>query len=103
MVSMPSSAVRSNISDNRAAPSSMEYSVCTWRWTNESRDPADIGGERPLRRMRADRPAAAVGRPRLSIGEEQSDYATDESDGGTPRRQSDPLVGLLAVRRVEAL
>ena len=32
----PSSAVRSNMSPSRAAPSSMEYSVCTCRWTNPS-------------------------------------------------------------------
>ena len=31
------------MSSSRAAPSSMEYSVCTWRWTNESADdPEDM-------------------------------------------------------------
>src|SRR4051794_26000930 len=47
---MPSSAVRANISPSRAAPSSMEYSVCTWRCTKESfaRDPADMWGDRPF-------------------------------------------------------
>src|SRR3954447_3207583 len=36
MASMPSSAVLANISPSRAAPSSMEYSVCTCRWTKPS-------------------------------------------------------------------
>src|SRR3954451_10985581 len=49
MAPMPSSAVRANMSLSRAAPSSMEYSVCTCRWTNESRDPAaDMGWGRPF-------------------------------------------------------
>src|ERR671932_372200 len=39
MASMPSSAVRANISPSRAAPSSMEYSVCTCRCTKPSLDP----------------------------------------------------------------
>ena len=41
---MPSSAVRSNKSSSRAAPSSMEYSVCTCRCTKESWDPGSTSG-----------------------------------------------------------
>src|SRR3954447_23097610 len=44
---MPSSAVRSNMSPSRAAPSSMEYSVWTWRWTNPSR-PAVMEVDQPF-------------------------------------------------------
>src|SRR4051812_15212054 len=43
MLVMPSSPVRANRSSSRAAPSSMEYSVWTWRWTKS--DPDGMGGE----------------------------------------------------------
>src|SRR4051794_18189553 len=43
MLVIPSSAVRANRSSSRAAPSSMEYSVWTWRWTKS--DPDGMGGE----------------------------------------------------------
>src|SRR5690349_9178755 len=51
MASMPSSAVRANMSSSRAAPSSMEYSVCTWRWANPDPEPAAMGGVHLLSRM----------------------------------------------------
>src|SRR4051794_22188890 len=43
MLDIPSSPVRAKRSSSRAAPSSMEYSVCTCRWTKS--DPDDMGGE----------------------------------------------------------
>src|SRR5680860_1794603 len=42
---IPIAAVRRKRSGNRAAPSSMEYSVCTCRCTNESLDPDDINAD----------------------------------------------------------
>src|SRR5262245_29810924 len=48
MLVMPSSPVRANRSSSRAAPSSMEYSVWTWRWTKAPHrlgGADDMGGE----------------------------------------------------------
>src|SRR3954463_9793768 len=48
MLLMPSSDVRRNRSSRRAAPSSMEYSVWTWRWTKSPprlTGADDMGGE----------------------------------------------------------
>jgi hypothetical protein len=36
MAGIPCSAAAAIRGFTRAAPSSMEYSLCTWRWTNES-------------------------------------------------------------------
>src|SRR3954452_703287 len=61
IASMPSSAVRAKRSSSRAAPSSMEYSVCTCRCTNPSRDPpamdalGSFPGIAPLRRTQGRR------------------------------------------------
>src|SRR3954451_8092177 len=40
MAVWPTRSTSANRSPRRAAPSSMEYSVCTWRWT-KSEPPAD--------------------------------------------------------------
>src|SRR3954464_7731135 len=73
---MPSSAVRANISPSRAAPSSMEYSVCTCRCTKESftRDPVDMWGDRPFPDVDTDRAHAGtdLGEPAaLLLGEDR--------------------------------
>src|SRR6478735_5086608 len=46
MLVIPSSLVRANRSSSRAAPSSMEYSVWTWRWTKSPplAEPDDMSG-----------------------------------------------------------
>src|SRR4051812_27430984 len=67
---MPSSAVRANMSSSRAAPSSMEYSVCTCRCTNESAlrpDPPDIGSSDSSQGMTTDQAS------RLTIGLDQGE------------------------------
>src|SRR4051794_22226548 len=73
---MPSSAVRANISPSRAAPSSMEYSVCTCRCTKESftRDPVDMWGDRPFPDVDTDRAHAGTdlgGPAALLLGEDR--------------------------------
>src|SRR4051794_25101667 len=70
---MPSSAVRANISPSRAAPSSMEYSVCTCRCTKES-FPVDMWGDRPFPDVDTDRTHAATdlgGPAALLLGEDR--------------------------------
>src|SRR3954466_4397999 len=76
IASMPSSAVRANISPSRAAPSSMEYSVCTCRCTKESftRDPVDMWGDRPFPDVDTDRAHAGTdlgGPAALLLGEDR--------------------------------
>src|SRR3954471_8247748 len=64
---MPSSAVRANMSSSRAAPSSMEYSVCTCRCTKESCDPPDIGSSDSSQGMTTDQAS------RLTLGLDQGE------------------------------
>src|SRR4051812_9624929 len=62
MLLMPSSDVRRNRSSRRAAPSSMEYSVWTWRWTKSPprlTGADDMGGEVLLSGVRQARQEAA--------------------------------------------
>src|SRR4051794_15044783 len=72
MLVIPSSPVRANRSSNRAAPSSMEYSVCTWRWTKSPREdesdeePDDMGGE-DSSAARADRRQRCGGRGSVDL------------------------------------
>ena len=40
MAGCPSAAAAATTSATRAAPSSIEYSVCTWRWVKLSATPA---------------------------------------------------------------
>ncbi len=40
----PSAAAAAITSSSRDAPSSIEYSVCTWRWANESPTRAPVVG-----------------------------------------------------------
>src|SRR6188472_3470038 len=58
---MPSSAVRSNMSSSRAAPSSMEYSVCTCRWTKPSllAELPDIRRDQPFPELCGGHPSSA--------------------------------------------
>src|SRR5262252_5395607 len=77
MLVMPSSAVRAKRSSSRAAPSSMEYSVCTWRWTKSPAltDPDDMGGAALLSgaAVRCQTVGQAGGRPgRTSWGKDAS-------------------------------
>src|SRR5690349_18519242 len=57
---MPSSATRWASGPRRAAPSSMEYSVCTCRWTKESRAPVVITVSELLHRGRLAMPSAGL-------------------------------------------
>ena len=94
--SMPSSAVRANRSSSRAAPSSMEYSVWTWRWAKESpEDPAIGGGATPLNEsgLGSDGHAAAgqpAGRRRAAwvvLGEGSEAYVSRRGDRVRTHRQ----------------
>src|SRR6478735_3531917 len=90
--SMPSSAVRSNMSVSRAAPSSMEYSVCTWRCANPSLEPVDMRAfSTPSRRVvsRARR-TAGESRGGRSPGEEPSAYVSLAGQSDRTRRVSQP-------------
>src|SRR3954447_6891198 len=84
---MPSSAVRANISPSRAAPSSMEYSVCTCRWTNESDEPPDMGRIAPFSTDGRVTEPTEGGPAAVLRGGEQSAYVTSGADGGTTLRQ----------------
>src|SRR5262245_19592211 len=90
---IPSSAVRSASAPSLAAPSSMEYSVCTWRWTNESWEPvAIVAGRSSIRIVRA----CSIDHGRWQGGDpggRTPDYATVRADGGRPHRQSETWPG----------
>src|SRR3712207_7889944 len=96
---IPSSAVRANMSSSRAAPSSMEYSVWTCRWTKSPLPvltllgtglPAPLDARRPT--GRADEPDPVLGgkraQPRRSRG--PTPTVTRASDRSDPRRPADP-------------
>src|SRR4051812_303975 len=84
IASMPSSAVRAKRSSSRAAPSSMEYSVCTCRCTNPSRDPPAMDARGSSR----GHSSAYVGRAADGLAMGKTASLSDLGhNAGMPRRQ----------------